>query len=287
MNVSIINLKQITKNIYKLIFIIIVLFLIKLLFTQMDLFQKVFTFNRCSFVFTSFFSYTNEQIGEIGSIDIININNPVLAYINKKEIPKPVEAEKIENTNEDEIIIPVIANVEAVTEKNIEESYNYIYDTVKIKNQSNYTMTDDLFNIEDINLSNKKVIIYHTHTCESYTPSEKYNYTMTGNYRTTDLNYSVARVGEELKKQLTNKGFDVIHNTTYHDYPSYNGSYDRSFNTAQNIIKDNTDADIIIDIHRDAVGDGSWYGPTVKIDSQSVAQMMFVIRYRWRWVRSS
>ena len=30
---------------------------------------------------------------------------------------------------------------------------------------------------------------------------------MTGNYRTTDLNYSVARVGTELTNYLRNKGF--------------------------------------------------------------------------------
>ncbi|MBO4815667.1 MAG: stage II sporulation protein P [Clostridia bacterium] len=51
---------------------------------------------------------------------------------------------------------------------------------------------------------------------------------MTGNYRTTDLNYSVARVGTELTNYLQNKGFNVEHNTTYHDYPAYSGSYSRS-----------------------------------------------------------
>lgn len=51
---------------------------------------------------------------------------------------------------------------------------------------------------------------------------------MTGNYRTTDLNYSVARVGTELTKNLQNKGFTVEHNTTYHDYPAYSGSYARA-----------------------------------------------------------
>ena len=55
-----------------------------------------------------------------------------------------------------------------------------------------------------------------------------YEYEMTGNYRTTDLNYSVARVGTELTSYLQNKGFNVEHNTTYHDYPAYSGSYARS-----------------------------------------------------------
>ena len=100
---------------------------------------------------------------------------------------------------------------------------------------------------------------------------------MTGNYRTTDNNYNVVRLGEELCENLKNKGFETIHNTTYHDYPSYSGSYDRSLETVENILKDNQDIEIVIDLHRDAVGDGASYGPTVKINEESVAQMMFVV----------
>lgn len=45
-------------------------------------------------------------------------------------------------------------------------------------------------------------MIFHTHSCESYTPSETYPYTQTGNFRTTDLNYTVTRVGTELENYL-------------------------------------------------------------------------------------
>ena len=103
-----------------------------------------------------------------------------------------------------------------------------------------------------------------------------YNYEMTGNYRTTDLNYSVVRVGEELTTFLKNKGFNVEHNTTYHDYPSYSGSYSRALSTVQNLLI-GKDTNIVIDLHRDAVGSSNEYAPTVKINGKSVAQMMFVI----------
>ena len=36
-----------------------------------------------------------------------------------------------------------------------------------------------------------------------------------GTYRTTDLNYSVARVGDELQKNLINFGFGVNHNKIF------------------------------------------------------------------------
>ena len=120
------------------------------------------------------------------------------------------------------------------------------------------------------------MIIFHTHTCESYTQSEKYKYKATGNFRTTDLNYSVARVGDELDKYLSKYKFNVIHNKTFHDYPAYNGSYDRSLKTVSNILKENK-ADIIIDLHRDAIGSYSTYAPTVKIGEDYCAQLMFVI----------
>ena len=77
-----------------------------------------------------------------------------------------------------------------------------------------------------------------------------YEYEATGNYRTTDLNYSVARVGTELTNYLREKGFNVTHNTTYHDYPAYSGSYARSLNTLEGLLEgENTQ--LVFDLHRD------------------------------------
>ena len=132
----------------------------------------------------------------------------------------------------------------------------------------------------NITIDNKNVVIFHTHSCESYTPSEKFQYNTTGTYRTTDLNYTVTRVGTELetelKEALKKYSIPVVHNTSYHDYPSYNGSYTRSLTTVQNILK-NTPSDIIIDLHRDAIGARADYAPTVKIGDDYAAQIMYVI----------
>lgn len=103
-----------------------------------------------------------------------------------------------------------------------------------------------------------------------------YEYESTGNFRTTDLDKSVARVGTELTNYLKNKGFNVTHNTTYHDYPAYSGSYSRSLETIQDLLT-GKDTQIVIDLHRDAVGSSSSYAPTVKINDKYAAQMMFVI----------
>ena len=128
----------------------------------------------------------------------------------------------------------------------------------------------------DITVSRENIMIFHTHTCESYTPSEAYPYTQTGTYRTTDLNFSVARVGTELERQLKSYQYNVIHDVTYHDYPAYNGSYGRSLTTVKNLLQLHPNTDVVIDLHRDAIGDYS-YAPTVQIGEEYAAQLMFVI----------
>lgn len=166
-------------------------------------------------------------------------------------------------------------NTEVVTQNPITESYNAEYGKVKIKNQTTYNLTQEILK-PDIAINNKNILIFHTHSCESYTPSEKYSYTQTGNYRSTDLNYTVTRVGTELENYLKQYNLNVVHNTSYHDYPSYNGSYTRSLQTVENMLQ-TTSSDIIIDLHRDAIGSRPDYAPTVKIGEDYAAQIMFVI----------
>ena len=189
-----------------------------------------------------------------------------------------VENNQTTDTQEDEKITLAsneAAKTEVVTPNPIAENANVQYGNVKIKNQTTYNLTEDILN-PDIKIDNKNILIFHTHSCESYTPSEKYQYTQTGNYRTTDKNYSVIRVGTELENDLKQYNINVIHDTSYHDYPSYTGSYTRSQQTVENILK-TIQSDIIIDLHRDAVGSRPDYAPTVKIGDDYAAQIMFVI----------
>ena len=185
----------------------------------------------------------------------------------------------VENSNNEEVIEQAQENVETyvVEENNIKATYTDTYTNVEIKNSSKYELTEEILN-PDIVLDNKKdIIILHTHTCESYTPTDKFNYTMTGNYRTTDLNYSVSRVGDELAKYLGEYGYNVNHDKSVNDYPAYTGSYNRSLEAVKRDLKENSSTQIIFDLHRDAVGSSNEYAPTVKIGDEYVAQIMFVI----------
>ena len=193
--------------------------------------------------------------------------------------------EQIENDNrknEDTQKVEVAQTgmmTQVITNNPIKESYNTEYGKVKIKNETDYTLTEDMLK-PDITIENKNVVLFHTHSCESYTSSDSYPYTPTGTFRTTDLNYTVTRVGTELENQLRQYHYNVMHNTSYHDYPAYNGSYTRSLATVENILK-TTPSDMVMDVHRDAVGSRSDYAPIVKIGENDVAaQIMFVIRNR-------
>lgn len=213
------------------------------------------------------------------------------------------ELEVMESIEDNEIVEENTANVEEQNNNNVSEEnsqnetsngeinkeltvtevdnsgvnprYTDEYNGVFINNGTNYQLTQEMLT-PDVEVNKNKVVIYHTHTCESYTPTEQYQYTASGNFRTIDLNFSVSRVGDELEKRLSTYGCTVIHDRTYHDYPAYNGSYSRSLVTAQNVLSTNQDADIVIDLHRDAIADET-YGPRVKIGDEYVSQLMFVI----------
>ena len=227
---------------------------------------------------------------EIEAIEVISktgdIKKEKIEIVDNNEKNPIEEAEKnneinninINGNNNEEKKEEIKANIntEVVTQNPLKDSVTNNYKGVKIKNETDYELTDEILNFDNINIDKTNIIIFHTHTCESYTSSEKYSYIPTGNYRTTDLNYSVARVGDELSKYLNSYGINVIHNNKYHDYPAYTGSYSRSLSTVSSILKE-TKADIIIDLHRDAIGNYSSYAPTVKIGDEFCAQIMFVI----------
>ena len=122
-----------------------------------------------------------------------------------------------------------------------------------------------------------QVLIYHTHTTESFEPFVRDYYDASFNYRTTEETKNMVMVGNAIAKQLEEADITVIHDTTIHDYPSYNGSYDRSAVTIRNILEKYPSIKVILDIHRDAVSaDGIAYQPFVEIDGKEAAQIMII-----------
>ncbi|MCY6354844.1 stage II sporulation protein P [Clostridium sp. ZS2-4] len=112
-----------------------------------------------------------------------------------------------------------------------------------------------------------EVLIYHTHTCESYKPN---------GINTMNKTQNVCAVGEELKKELQEKyGISVIHDTTVHDAAAYAQSYDRSEVTLNKYMKEYGNFKLIIDLHRDSVENKK--AVTTRINDEDMARFMFVM----------
>lgn len=201
----------------------------------------------------------------------------ILGSVEKNEKVENTKEEKKEESKdtEEELKEAQTGLNTEVLESNVPEKYTSEYNGVKIRNETDIKLTKEMLT-PNVDVNTENIVIYHTHTCESYTPTENYKYKASGNFRTLDINYSVARVGTELTKYMQHYGYNVIHDTTLYDYPSYSESYDRSLKAVAKILQENEGTDVLFDIHRDAIGD-STYAPTVKIGDEEAAQLMFVI----------
>jgi stage II sporulation protein P len=121
------------------------------------------------------------------------------------------------------------------------------------------------------------VLIYHTHTTESFEPFVREHYDSSFNYRTTDNTKNVVMVGDAIQAELEAQGIGVIHAKAVHDYPSYNGSYGRSRETILPILEQYPSIKVVLDIHRDAISaEGVAYQPFVEIDGREASQIMII-----------
>lgn len=120
------------------------------------------------------------------------------------------------------------------------------------------------------------VLIYHTHTCESFLSNYSGFYYKDQNFRSTEKN--ITDVGEKLKEALEAEGYTVIHDTAFYDAPVFNGAYGRSMDSVKDWLEKYPSIQVTIDMHRDSLGEaeGDRYKPTVKIDGRKAAQMMII-----------
>lgn len=162
--------------------------------------------------------------------------------------------------------------------------YIKIGDSAYIRNMTNLP-NDTVINAANekpafkIDKSNEpQVLIVHTHTTEAYELTTKDYYDSSYPSRSLDNSRNVVRVGDEITKQLEKAGISVIHDTTVHDSPSYNGAYDRSKVTMEKQLKEHPSIKVILDIHRDAIGEenGPRYAPYTTINGCQASQLMII-----------
>ena len=124
-----------------------------------------------------------------------------------------------------------------------------------------------------------QILIVHTHGSEAYTPDGTDVYEASGSYRTTDTQYNMVRVGDEMAKVFESYGIEVVHDRTLYDYPAYNGAYNRSSASIANYLKQYPTIQVVLDVHRDAIidADGTNYKVVTEVDGKKVAQVMLVV----------
>lgn len=123
-----------------------------------------------------------------------------------------------------------------------------------------------------------QVLIYHTHTTESYEGWDREIYDDRNTWRSQDNTENMAAVGEALAQALGAQGISVIHDVEQHDYPSYNGAYDRSRKTVEQYLEKYPSIVMAIDVHRDAIlyEDGSVVKPVAEVEGEKAAQLMVI-----------
>lgn len=123
-----------------------------------------------------------------------------------------------------------------------------------------------------------QVLIFHTHATECYEPADSATFDIRNTWRSTDNHVNMVAVGDALEKKLRDGGIGVIHDKTQHDYPSYNGAYERSAATINAYLKKYPSIKIALDVHRDAIlrAEDVTVKPVVEIDGKKAAQLMMI-----------
>ena len=202
--------------------------------------------------------------------------------IEKPKIEEKI-VENVEKSLDDEKIISVMRN-STKEEMNYKETNYDNYQKVNIRGVTilNYSTNktidySSLFKKEIVlNKKTDKILLYNTHTSETFANSDKYVFGYTGTYRTTDARFNMLNIAKNLKENLEQKHINVVHDTTPHDYGSYNNAYKMSRITLENNLKKDSNYALCIDVHRDAAGDLS-KGYTVDVNNKKAAQMSIVI----------
>ena len=149
---------------------------------------------------------------------------------------------------------------------------------LKLNNATEYNVDVNELCAEELSINadsgEPQVLVMHTHTTECYDGDEMNGETE----RNTDDSVNVVAVGNEICAVLEENGIKTVHDTTYHDYPSYQGSYTRALATIENQLKNNPSIKVVLDVHRDAFvySDGSKLTVTCEENGESTAQVMIV-----------
>lgn len=194
-NMTVISLKDILKILFKIGLLIGIIYSIRYFFIDI---------NNKNVDITDNLKQTTMQVYESSLISTIDTGMPIINQYNNdnktttrnssvsrfmnmelgfvdyiiQNTDLEIVEEELTQDDTDELLGQIVENAETqiINENNIKTNYTNVYQTVEIRNESDYALTEEML-IPDYTLSNNKdILLFHTHTCESYTKTDLYNY---------------------------------------------------------------------------------------------------------------
>ena len=184
--------------------------------------------------------------------------------------------DKSESIARRESIQAMPLSAKEVKEKNISS------ENMEIKNETSYTINkDELLNTPKSYRAKgeqPKVLIVHTHACETYSDKNGAGLGDGGSYRTLDTEKNMVKIGKVIADVFKAAGVNVIHDNTLCDYPAYNSSYVKSLGVIEWYLERYPEIEFVFDIHRDAIEDENGIPSklTANINNKKCAQVMIV-----------
>ncbi|NLM37399.1 MAG: stage II sporulation protein P [Firmicutes bacterium] len=113
-----------------------------------------------------------------------------------------------------------------------------------------------------------RILIYHTHTSESYVP-------VSSRTHTHNSRGDIVQAGALLTRLLEEKyGIKTLHCDTIHDHYPFRDAYQRSAETVQKLLADHPQVEVVLDLHRDAT---PGLNHKVPIKGKTAAKIILVV----------
>lgn len=142
----------------------------------------------------------------------------------------------------------------------------------------NTTANSEMINVEklmgidmrvDKNTEGPQILIYHTHSQETFADSIK-----------GDSGTSIVGVGQHLSDLLTDTyGYQVLHHTGEYDKKTRDDAYTRALPEIQKILEENPTIQVVIDLHRDEMPEKTRL--VTEVDGKKTAKFMFFNGLSW------
>lgn len=149
---------------------------------------------------------------------------------------------------------------------------------ISVSNATGYSVNPDALCAEPLNIrlddNGPQILIVHTHTTECYAGDGMSN----DSERSTDDTKNMIAVGESMREVFESYGIECVHDTTVHDYPTYQGAYTRELESVKKDMNEFPSIKLVFDVHRDAFvyNDGSKLRVACDLNGVPTAKVMIV-----------